>query len=395
MNVVVVADYLYPDAVGGSWNYAHDLAQRLAAGGHRCFGISAHPGDQRPFRERIGAVEFYRYPLRRGSHALSFASRVAGSLRAFRQIAREHRIDLLHTHAPMGAIGACLAARAAGVRHVATLHGTGVLGEYLCEVRPMQAMQGSPAARLYCAAIFQVERWYLRRPRRLFALSRFSRDAFVRQYRLEPDRVTILPPGVDLERFRPGPRDEARRYLCLPLDRPIVLSVRRLTPRMGLDRLIRAARLVKKRVPEVLMVIGGQGPVRPALEALIEELGLEENVRLAGFIADDVLPLYYQAADLFALPSLASEGFGLVTLEALACDLPVLATPVGASPELLEPLDPKLLFADTSPEAMAEGLLAWLKRQGRPSFRAWVAEQYRWERCVEEFEAAVSGSESI
>jgi glycosyltransferase involved in cell wall biosynthesis len=391
MNLVVVGDYLYPDAVGGSWNYAHDLVQRLAARGHRCWGIGAHPGDGRPFRERVGAVEYYRYPLRRGNHVISFASRLIGSLRALQEIAGRHSIDLLHTHAPVGAVGACLAARRHGIPQVATLHGTGVLPEYFCEGRATRARRAPP---FYGAAIHRVERWYLRQARRLLALSRYSGDAFIALHGLHPGSVTLVAPGADLERFRPGPPGEARRRLGLPPERPLCLSVRRLTPRMGLDRLLHAVRQVSTRVPELLLLIGGQGPSRPHLEALVAELRLKENVRFVGLIPAATLPLYYQAADLFVIPSITDEGFGLVSLDALASDLPVLGTPVGGTVELLRLIDPELLFPGTSPEAMAPHLLTWLERLQRThsssrafSYRARVAEHFNWETSLDRHEA--------
>jgi glycosyltransferase involved in cell wall biosynthesis len=415
MNIVVVADYLAPDVVGGSWNYAHEVAQRLAARGHRCWGISGHPGDDRPYRETVGAMDLYRYPIRRENHLCSFLSRVTGSLRAMQQIAGTARIDVLHTHAPMGACGATLAPRARRVPQLATVHGTGVLAEYLCEVAPLGRKFQAPSSRLqapgsrfsragqsertwslelgawshlYCTAIDAVERWYLRRARRVHALSRFSGEAFVTQHRLDRRRVAIIPPGVDLERFRPGSRAEARAALGLPAEHPLLLSVRRLTARMGLDHLLRAMRLVADAVPEVLLLIGGKGPMRPQLEALIDELDLGENVRLCGFIPDELLPLYYRAADLFLLPSLASEGFGLITLEALACNLPVLGTPVGATVELLDAFDRDLLFTDTSVEAMAAHIRTWLGRRGEPfQYRARVAEEYNWEAIMTRLEA--------
>jgi glycosyltransferase involved in cell wall biosynthesis len=265
MNIAVVADYLYPDVVGGSWNYAHDLAQRLARRGHHCWGISAHPGGASlPYRQRIDAIEFHRYPQRRGSHLLSFASRVTGSLRTMQRIARSHPIDVIHTHAPMGAIGTLFSPSARGIPRIATVHGTGVLAEYLCELAALEASRRS--RRAYCAAIDGVERWYLRKASRVHALSRFSGDTFVAQHGLDPERVSILSPGVDLDRFRPGPADVARQRLGLPPDRPILFTVRRLTARMGLDLCLRAARRIADELPEVLLLIGGKGPMRSQLE---------------------------------------------------------------------------------------------------------------------------------
>jgi glycosyltransferase involved in cell wall biosynthesis len=395
MNLIVICDYLYPDVVGGAYNYAHDVAQRLAARGHRCWGIGAHPGDGRPYRERVGAVDYYRYPIRRGNHALSFASRLVGSLWATQQITRRHRIDVLHTQGPMGAVGVCLAPGARGIPRLACAHGTGIVKEYLCELAPLTGLSRARRRRAqeyaYRASMDAVEGWYLRRVDWMHTHTRFGRDAFVSHHRLDPRRATIIPPGVDLERFRPGPREAARHRLGLPPARPILFTVRRLTARMGLDRLIHATRMLAAEVPDLLVLIGGEGPMRPHLEQLIAELGVEKNLRLLGFVLAEELPLYYQAADLFVLPSVDSEAFGLVTLEALACDLPVLGTPVGATVELLSEFDPALLFVDTTPEAMASRILAWLRGDGKERrYRPRVEEKFSWEACMDQLEALLA-----
>jgi glycosyltransferase involved in cell wall biosynthesis len=134
--------------------------------------------------------------------------------------------------------------------------------------------------------------------------------------------------------------------------------------------------------------------MRPRLEETITQLRLEGNVSLCGFIPDEQMPLYYQAADLFVIPSITDEGFGLVTLEALACDLPVLGTPAGGTVEVLKLIDPELLFPDTSAEAMAPHILTWLERVQRsasckaaPSYRARVAEHFNWDTSMDRLEA--------
>src|SRR5207249_11052699 len=84
-----------------------------------------------------------------------------------------------------------------------------------------------------------------------------------------------------------------------------------------------------------------------------------------GFIPDETLPSYYHAADVFVLPTRELEGFGLVTVEALACGTPVLGTPVGATPEVLSGLDASLVFRGISAEIMAEDLLRFLETLAR------------------------------
>jgi SAM-dependent methyltransferase len=195
--------------------------------------------------------------------------------------------------------------------------------------------------------------------------SDFSARLLWKLYRIGGDRIVRIPAGVDLERFRPASQAAARHRLGLSPDRPTLFTLRNLEPRMGLDRLQAALDRVRRRVPDVLLLIGGQGSRRPALEAQAAALGLDRHVRFLGYIDEARLALYYQAADAFVLPTRQLEGFGLVTLEALACGTPVLGTPIGATPELLRGLDPSLVLRDSSPEAIAAGLEAFLEQRRR------------------------------
>ena len=102
--------------------------------------------------------------------------------------------------------------------------------------------------------------------------------------------------------------------------------------------------------------------MRDSLEKLIQTKDLEENVRLLGFVLEDRLPEYYQAADLLIMPARALEGFGLSTIEALSCGTPVIGTPIGATPEVIGPLGNEYLCKDTTAPALANCITWWLER---------------------------------
>jgi glycosyltransferase involved in cell wall biosynthesis len=164
--------------------------------------------------------------------------------------------------------------------------------------------------------------------------------------------------------------------------------------------LLRAvARLRDDGVP-VSLVVGGEGSLRSHLEELTAALSLGDRVRFAGFVPEALLPRYYQAADAFVLPTVSLEGFGLVTVEALACGTPVLGTPVGATPEILRRLDAPLLFRDASDLAITDGLRDFLDRlrkdpEGiealRRACRDVVERRYDWERSVDGLEHLLLG----
>jgi glycosyltransferase involved in cell wall biosynthesis len=113
---------------------------------------------------------------------------------------------------------------------------------------------------------------------------------------------------------------------------------------------------VHARVPDALLAIAGTGPLVGQLRARIQARGLDDHVRLLGFVADADLPLFYRACDLSIVPSLALEGFGLTTIESLAAGTPVLVTPVGGLPETVQALDAGLVLADARPATLAAGL---------------------------------------
>ncbi|MCX5762807.1 MAG: asparagine synthase (glutamine-hydrolyzing), partial [Gemmatimonadetes bacterium] len=171
------------------------------------------------------------------------------------------------------------------------------------------------------------------------------------------EKIHVIPGGVDCDRFAiSATRAACRERLGWPADRPIVLAVRRLTHRMGLGQLIAAVATLRRRVPDVLVLIAGRGPIEEELRAQIRRAQLEEHCRLVGFIAEDDLPTAYRAADLTIVPSVALEGYGLIVPESLAAGTPVLVTPVGGLRETVDGLGEHLVLSDASAIAIAQGL---------------------------------------
>jgi len=232
----------------------------------------------------------------------------------------------------------------------------------------------------------QIEQAVYRRATRVITLSEAFRQLLHRDYGVPLARITAIPGALHLERYLAAPeRREARRQLGWPADRPIILAVRRLAKRMGLHVLIDAMSKVVKEFPEVLLLMGGKGPEADSLQAAVISRRLERNVRLLGFIAEDDLPACYAAADVSVMPTVALEGFGLSTAESLACGTPVLGTPVGATPEILLPLDPNCVFDQATPEAMANRIKAVLRGDiclpGAETCQAYV-HRYGWPAVV-------------
>ncbi|MEK7367247.1 MAG: glycosyltransferase, partial [candidate division NC10 bacterium] len=252
-----------------------------------------------------------------------------------------------------------------------------------------------PIHRAASALLHRIEGRVLARADRVAVLSEFSRDQLARCHTLDPADVLRIPGGVDPAVFRPAEdRAALRRLLDLPPGGPLLITVRNLVPRMGLEDLIRAMAAVTAAFPEATLLLGGAGPLRADLERLAEAAGVAARTRFLGYVPEERLPDLLRAADLFVLPTRMLEGFGLVTVEALACGTPVVGTPVGATPELLGPLGAGLLLSGVGPVPLAEGILRRLRADAADPGAAAALRRacrehaltYDWERAVEALE---------
>jgi glycosyltransferase involved in cell wall biosynthesis len=300
----------------------------------------------------------------------SLGTRVRALRRAVRSLADRNAFDLVATHFPLYATPSL--DLLSGYPLVVHFHGPWALES---------AAEGDSWP--LTAAKAGVERLLYRRADRVIVLSEAFRALLCAQYGVDPARVRIVPGGVDPDQFAPdGSRTQARAHLGWPQDRPVVLTVRRLARRMGLEHLIEAVNRIRPRVPDVLLYIAGQGPLRRQLEGQIDALDLHDHVRLLGYVSDEDLPRAYRAADLSVVPTVELEGFGLITVESLAAGTPVLATPVGGLPEILRPLSDALVLPNTGVEALSDALeRALTGRLSLPSSqkcRRYARDHYSW-----------------
>lgn len=209
-------------------------------------------------------------------------------------------------------------------------------------------------------------------------------------------RVRVVHPATDPGRFRPGaPGADAWRGRLGLEGRTVVLSVSRLMARKGIDTALHAIARLVPRHPDLVYVVGGDGPERERLERLADELGIAPHVRFLGPVDDAELPGLYAAADIFVLPvreepdDAEVEGFGIVFCEAAATALPVIAGDSGGVADAVRGGESAFLVPPADPDAVAERLGQLLadpalrRRMGEAGRRA-VEEYYHWDRAAAE-----------
>ncbi|MFN8035856.1 MAG: glycosyltransferase family 4 protein [Acidimicrobiia bacterium] len=296
----------FPPKVGGIQSYLHELWRRLPPGETTVL-TTPYPGARdwdaaQPFRvERVH------------ERVLMPSARLARDVDA---LAREVRADviLLDPMLPLGLIGARLTA----APHVVIVHGA----EVTVPVR-------MPVTRTLAEHVME-------RASGIIAAGSYPAREAARAAR-RPLPTLVVPPGVDVDRFRPLDADRRAalrgRFGISPDDR-VVLGVSRLVPRKGFDTLIEAVATLE---PDVQLVIAGAGRDRRRLRALAERQGIGRRLRMLGRVPDDALPGLYGCADVFAMlcrdrwGGLEAEGFGIVFLEAAACGVPCVAGRSGGS----------------------------------------------------------------
>jgi phosphatidylinositol alpha-1,6-mannosyltransferase len=215
-------------------------------------------------------------------------------------------------------------------------------------------------------------------------------------------RMRQLTPGVDDTAFRPGTGGDVVRERHGLGDRPVVVCVSRMVPRKGQDVLVRALPAIRRRVPDAALLLVGGGPHLKNIEKAVAQQGLERDVVLAGRVPWDQTPAYYDAGDVFAMPTrtrllgLEPEALGICYLEAAATGLPVVVGDSGGAPDAVLDGENGYVVPGRSVEAVADRVATLLEdRELAARFgargREWVAAQWRWDDLAARLQQLLAG----
>ncbi len=362
MSRTLVVTNDFPPRTGGIQTYVHALASRQPPGSVVVY-TSDHPGAA----AYDAAAPFP--VVRDRSRVLLPTARVG---RRAAEIARAEgcRTVWFGAAAPLGLLAPAL--RRSGIEHVvASTHGheTG--------------WAALPGAR-------QLLRRISRDVDVLTHITDYTRRGMVSA--LDPaTRLVHVPPGVDTGLFCPQADGAAVRAALGVAGHPTIVCVSRLVRRKGQDRLVAALPLIRRALPDAMLLLVGGGPDRDRLTRSAARAGVAAAVRFTGEVPWELLPSYYRAGDVFAMPcrtrraGLDVEGLGMVYLEASACGLPVVAGNSGGAPEAVQDGRTGLVVRDPrSPQEVAQRVVELLTDPQRAAAmgvagREWVVRDWRWE----------------
>jgi glycosyltransferase involved in cell wall biosynthesis len=381
VRILVASGTWYPERNGVA-RVATEVGQRLADRGHEVTALVPAAAEGAT-EEHDGSLTVHRV-IRRGFLPLTLKD----ALESARHSRGLGSFDVVVAHGATAAVGL------AGARLGAPL----VLVYHASLPRELRFMRtrlpwGRERAVAYLNGPIATfgERAAVKRCRMVLILSEFSRSLLLADHPDQSSRIRKVPAGVDTSSFAPGTGQyAARERLGLDPQRRLLVTIRRAEPRMGIDQLLRAVRKLNSKQVD-LAVVGG-GPLTDELRRLSVTLGISERARFAGRVPEQELPDWYRAADLFVLPTVAYEGFGMATLEALASGAPVVGTPVGATPELLEPLDPRLVAGGSDPDSLAAAIrsaLDFADDDFRARCRRYALARFDWDQVIGAWEDAL------
>jgi glycosyltransferase involved in cell wall biosynthesis len=350
MKYLCVVEYFFGVTPGGSGRVAWDIAQAMRDRGHSVTLLCYQSGD-----EEEGAVDYAGIRIVRFKkkilpiwHPSRLKAIIDSTASACRRWLGDGHWDVVHVHSPLMGLGV-VSALGRTPRYISTVHSPVVMEQEI--IWRHQGLIGRMKLLFGRKVLANAEARMLNSASAIHTLSEFTRNKIDEAYGVG-QRVTVIPHWyqkltADID------KRAARKALGWPDEATVFFTVRGLQPRYGLDTAISAlAPLVRDQ--KCYFYIGGIGPLRQSLENLASRLGGGERIRFMGRLSDTDLELAYSAADMFILPTLALECFGLIMIEAFSFGCPVIATDAGAIPELMQPILPDCIVPAGDAEALRE-----------------------------------------
>jgi D-inositol-3-phosphate glycosyltransferase len=267
--------------------------------------------------------------------------------------------DLIFSHYWLSVLAGTYLQRWWHIPHIAMFHTLGAVKRAIKEDTGLALDEDELKLRM------ETEGDLIQRCDHIIAPTEREKEEFIRHYGASSDKISVVPCGVNLERFRPLDKTHARQYLGFRNDDKIVLFVGRIDPLKGIDKLIKALPYLQSMQGLKLLVIGGgehsQQEIRQ-LRKLACNLGMESSITFVDLVKHEQLPYFYSGADVCVVPSYY-ESFGLVALESLSCGTPVVTTDVGDFSNIILEGETGYVVGDNTPEHLADKIALLLSRR--------------------------------
>lgn len=359
MKILQTPVRFYP-FTGGVENYVYYLSRELVNSGNQVKVVCANEPDIES-KQRVEGIEVERLPYMGKIANTNITTGLPGAL-------SDGDYDIIHTHipTPWSADWSAFYSNSKKKPLVVTYHND-IIGQGLASlVAHIYNSVGLNYVLKTAAKIIITQPGYL------------QSSSHLAKYQ---DKIEVIPNGVDVEKFQPiqasDNEDKSTIFFLSVLDE--------FHKYKGLDYLLEALKIVKNNVPDVKLIVGGKGVLLDHHQEMAASLGLKDNVEFAGFIPDEEIADYYSQASVFVLPSISSlqEGFGIVALEALACQTPVVTTDIVGVAHDLKQIKGGIVIPPRDTHKLADAITqilsdAQMQKEMGQRGRKLVQEKYTW-----------------
>ncbi|MEN6591749.1 MAG: glycosyltransferase family 4 protein [Methanobacterium sp.] len=367
MKILQTPVRFYP-FTGGVENYVYYLSQELVKSGNQVKVVCANEPNIKS-KEILEGIEVERLPYMGKIANTNITTGLPGALSA-------GDYDIIHTHipTPWSADWSAFYANSKNKPLVVTYHND-IIGQGLASlIARIYNSVGLNYVLKTAAKIIITQPGYL------------QSSSYLVKYR---DKIEVIPNGVDVEKFQPkqasSNEDKSTIFFLSVLDE--------FHKYKGLEYLLEALKIVKNKIPDVKLIVGGKGVLLDYYQEMAVSLGLKDNVEFAGFIPDEEIADYYSQASVFVLPSISSlqEGFGIVALEALACQTPVVTTDIVGVAQDLKQVQGGIVTPPQDTQKLADAITQILsdvemQREMGQRGRKLVEEKYTWKGVASNME---------
>jgi glycogen synthase len=379
MRVLLLSWEYPPRIVGGLGRHVYHLATTLASQGAKVHVVTKDfPGA--PDYEESEGVHVHRvvnYPpdiTQEDWVPWTLQFNIALLEKAVALVNDLDDVNVIHAHDWLVAHAAASLKHAYRIPLVATIHAT--------EYGRHQGHLPDPMNKL----IHQIEWWLTFESARTICCSQYMMEQITSIFELPPDKVDVIPNGIDFDSFKHDVSVDLYRKKFVPSGGKLVFFVGRLVYEKGVQTVIEAMPLIMNKIPDVTFVVAGSGPHLNQLKSMVSEFDLDDKVRFVGHLDTDALSAFYKCADLTVVPSLY-EPFGMVVLESMAMDTPTIVADTGGLSEIVVHEETGLKFDPGNPDSLAEAMLRILQDDelaGRltSDAMAYMGNQYNWERIA-------------
>lgn len=379
MKILMISRSYHPD-YGGAEVFVKEIAERSAQDGHIVL-VLTHAIKGSPRTEVFNGVKIIRvsHPISieksTSSHLPSIMFIFPAILQAMRVVIKEN-ISVIHCHGSMSSLCGYIIKKLFKKKLVITVQG-GDIGDY------PESTGG------FCGVLKPVIRTYLGAADAITCVSTHLVGVAINKFGAK--NIKLIPNGVDMSMFKSTDDKETFKKNLNIEEKRIIISVSRLTPKNGIDYLIRAFPEILARFSDTRLILLGGGKQEEEIKKLKRELGVQDKITLIDHVPHAEIKKYLSIADVFIRPSL-DEGFGIAFIEAMACGIPVIGTNVGGIPDIIKNNENGIIIEPRNEKQIINSILNLLNNKDlaeklSAKGHEYVKKQFNWDNIYKKMKS--------